>query len=216
MYPAILQLTNLFPVGTAVADCVICWSRMAHPQTPDTHCSAPSPWHPQGPMGLSPDGWSSSTHHHLPPSPPYQLPCAQRESTEFMEYRPQCIERECIEFTEYQPQCTLKRGLQNPQNMNHHALKGDLYNSQEERPDTCKLPRTMTDMISIVWPKTPCSNPASCVAYKEHCMLIVYTCYPAWDTRAGGIHESTICVESQAEVTGYMYRTKAARQPLIR
>ena len=102
-----------------------------------------------------------------------------------MEYRPQCIERECIEFTEYQPQCTLKRGLQNPQNMNHHALKGDLYNSQEERPDTCKLPRTMTDMISIVWLETPCSNPASCVAYKEHCMLIVYTCYPAWDTRVG-------------------------------
>ena len=83
MHPAILQLTNLFPVGTAVAGCVICWSRTAHPQTPDTHCSALSPWHPQGPMGLSPDGWSSSTHHHLPPSPPYQLPCAQRESTEF-------------------------------------------------------------------------------------------------------------------------------------
>ena len=86
MYPAIMQLTNLFPVGTVVAGCVIGWSHTAHPQTPGTHCSAPSPWHPQGPMGLSPDGWSSSTHHRLQPSPPYQLPCAQRESIEFPEY----------------------------------------------------------------------------------------------------------------------------------
>ena len=166
MYPAIMQLTNLFPVGTAVAGCVIGWSHTAHPQTPGTHCSAPSPWHPQGPMGLSPDGWSSSTHHRLQPSPPYQLPCAQRESIEFPEYRAQCTQRGSA------------------QNINHNALKRGLYK--------------LSDMISIVWPKTPCSNPAS-LFHRKNIVCSLFT-HAAWDTRAGGIHESTICAESQAEV----------------
>ena len=78
------------------------------------------PVHPQGPMGLSPDGWSFNT----PSSPTTSsIPTAICSKGVYRIHRILAT-KVCIEFT------------------------GDLYNSQEERPGTCKLTRTMTKMIS--------------------------------------------------------------------
>ena len=66
----------------------------------------------------------------------------------------------------------------------------------------------LTNMESIVRPKTPSLNPASCVMQNKHC---TYACrshfHPAWDTIGLEVHTNQwVVVESQAEVvhrTGY-------------